>query len=458
MAGQTPLIDALRRWRDDHRGRMRWHTPGHKGKTPDRGDFLDWAFDLTEVGPFGSGGPADPVRQSEQLTAEVFGVTRSRYSVQGASLPVTAAILAAAPAGSEVAVDRNAHRAVLAALVMGGYRPRWIVPAARGAVALPVSPDGSAAALSAEVGAVVVTMPTYDGLANPLAPLIAEAHARGIPVVVDEAHGSHFFGRAGFPPSAIEQGADLVIHGSHKTEATLTQTGLLHSQGPRVAEADLERWWRLFTTTSPSYLLMAALDRLQWDRRQPATQAGWETLAERGRALWDRLQSRGWTVLQHWWEDQGCAADPAKLTLWGRGPELARELSSAGVVERVFPEGVTLFLAPGQDPDAVERALAGIAPGPPPRESHWPIAPLDILPRDAYLQPGRAVPLASAVGQVSARPVVPYPPGIPIVYPGERFTADVVDWIRHWRAQSFGTIEGLEPGRQTGEGDVWIVD
>lgn len=452
-----PLYEVLAKYRDLHR--ERWHTPGHKGRAPERGDFLDWAFDLTEIPGLEPKSGQDPVRASERLMAEQLGVRRTWYSVQGASLPVTVGMLAAFAPGAEVLVDRNAHRSVLSGLMLGGFKPKWIYPRVIAAgVTLPLGSGEITGAVGPKTGGLVLTRPSYDGLAGDVGEALGTLTRQKIPVLVDEAHGSHWSLSPQYPVSAIALGADLVAHGTHKTERALTQTGLLHYQGTRVAERDVQTWWSLLSTTSPSYLLLASLDRLQWERREPGHQQRWSDFAGRMRALWGRLSDAGVLTLGAWWEKQGQRADPAKLTILGDGSAMAEALEPWGVVEKVVPGACTLIVSPWQNtveleqhlrehiPRVEESSMTAMAP--------FPILHAALSPRDVWGRASVLVPLHEAKGRVARDAVTPYPPGVPLVMPGEIFTREVIDVMVRFSHMSRGVVSGLE---QKGDMCVWVI-
>ncbi len=449
---QTPVLDFMFRYAG--RGGERWHTPGHKGSSPQHGGFLEWTYDITEIGEMLT--TPNPVSNSEALMAETFGADRTWYSVGGATIPVMAAILAAIPFGSEVWVDRAIHRSVLGALVIGGYRVHWLYPDwLRAGLALPLT---EFPATMTGASGLVVTRPTYDGLASNLSRTIQTAHDQNLTVVVDEAHGSHWR-RSAYPPSALALGADMVAHGVHKSEATLTQTGLLHLQGARVSRSEVDRWFRVLQTSSPSYLLLASLDRLQWERHQAGANQAWEQLAEQARQLWTYLESHGVAVLQSWAEHQGLMVDPSRLTLMGPGRRLGQVLARGGALEKSTVGSVTLFLAPGQSLDRVYELAddLGVVAGqvdfslmPYPRLGAF----LDI--RQAWNTPGQWVALDQAANRVLKDGLTPYPPGIPLAMPGEMLTQEATDWLLEWLGSECGIVEGVKD--EGGRHCVWVIN
>lgn len=428
--------------------------PGHKGRVPPGGEFLGWASDITEIAAMREA--PDPVRRSEALMAETYGADRTWYSVQGATLPVMAAILAANPPGSPLFVDRAMHRSVLGALIIGGYRVRWMYPEILSSgLTLPLvdSPSDLEGFRS-----LVLTRPTYDGIAADIHSMVAAAHQRGLTVVVDEAHGSHYSG-AYFPRSALSYDADLVAHGVHKNEASLTQTGLLHLKGGRVNPLEVEMWWRLLGTSSPSYLLLGALDRLQAERHEETWRRKWEEFAASALYLQDRLGERGVETLQHWARSQGYQADPSRLTLLAPGEETVRNLLPWGEVEKVTPESVTLILSPGDD---LDRLLAVIPEAVPthqslrPQRIRFPRLSTALTAREAWGAPGRLVPLWEAQGCALKEALTPYPPGMPLAVPGEVLNQSMLEWIREWQSRVTAPIEGISI--RQGRSWVWVID
>lgn len=454
---QMPLVDAIRAHLSENK--QQWHTPGHGHILPFDGSWLNWAYDLTEVGSLSpTTDHTDPISQSMRRMAEIFGVKRSWYSVQGASLPVTAAILAATSRrGTSVIIERTCHRSALSALIIGGLHPHWIYPTEpfHGACSGQIIE-----ALTANTAAIILTRPTYDGLASDIGPVIEAAHRLSVPVVVDEAHGAHWYGRRGYPTSALELGADLVAHGAHKTEPVLTQAGLLHAQGDLIAVEEVDLWWNLLATSSPSYLLMSSLDAYQALRRDQGWTSRWEVMALQARELWHQFS--GINILQAQIENRGdgTQVDPAKMTLIGDGSQIREVVERWGWAEKTEPGAVTLIFSPKGKLSVVHSMLSTLnylAIKPAPQYLVMPKPIMQLTPREAFMRNSVSVGLQDAVGSVARRPLVPYPPGIPLVQPGEQITQDVINWVESWRTLHAGTIEGLDAeGDQ--EGRVWIVN
>lgn len=467
--GLTPIIDALQAY--SRTERARWHTPGHKGRVPF--PYLVPQWDVTEIRELTPQSDGDDVlHHSERLMAETFGALRTWYSVQGATLPVMAAILAACPSGARVVVDRIAHRSVHSALALANLDPIWAYSSVGpGGYPLPVC-DTDRVGLIEEHSpvAVIVTNPTYEGLSASLDKTRTLCREKGIILIVDEAHGTHFWGHRGFPASALAVGADLVCHGVHKTDVSLTQTGLLHMTTHQIPPSRVQEAWDLLATSSPSYLLLASLDYLQSLRHQVPYHRHWESFAQDMRESWEIWRNQGLFLLQEWWERQGGQADPAKLTLIGDGMRFLRTLEAFGVEEKSDPSGLTLIVTPQDDRRLLHQALECCASGSAlvPGESKidaWPRTRQILSLHHALSAEREWVPWREAVHRIAARPIIPYPPGIPLVVPGEEINRDVVSWLegyRQWSLQGSGNLQGIqrEPGLSNAEGDdngLWVI-
>lgn len=457
----SPDAESLSAALDRARARTRLHMPGHFGRVSPL-KVADWgaalaAWDQTESeGLDALSAPTGVLKTLTNRAADAYGAERAWLSVQGATLPILAAGLAAAAPGATVVADRRSHRSVLAAAVLGGWQVRWVAGTASDA------PPGVAAwrtvlEQSPAPELAVVLYPSYEGLAGPLAEVVALAHQVGARVLVDAAHGAHLGRSAALLPHPLALGADLVAHGLHKTEPVLTQTGLLLARAGESARVD--EWMRRLGTSSPSYLLLASMEQYILSRR--AGDGGWSAFAEDMPRVWDNLHERGWSVRQREWVAAGGQADVAKLTVRGAGAVLAARLRQSGYEpESVAADSVTLIVGPAlgfRERDWQRLAHALGAPMPPPAVAALPGTPPAVLTPAAAVRRGRQlVPLATANGRVAAMEVTPYPPGIPVAVAGEPLTQDSIDWIQDAVRRGV-RLEGVEAAGH-GEVSVWVVD
>ncbi|HSZ13076.1 MAG TPA: aminotransferase class V-fold PLP-dependent enzyme [Solirubrobacteraceae bacterium] len=460
---QTPYLDALCAYAERNPARL--HVPGHKGGAgADPGMLAAFgeravSMDIPALTHgIDVGVDPTPFEQAQRLAAEAWGAKRAWFLINGASQGNLAAGLALAHYGGEVVIQRNAHSSAIDALVLSGLRPTFAAPEVDPELGIAhcLTPATLEQALEATPGAVAAwaISPTYFGAVADVAALASVSHARGVPLVVDEAWGAHMAFHEQLPEHALALGADLVISSTHKIVGSLTQSAMLHlGHGDGlIGEDTVDRAVTLTESTSPNSLLCGSLDAA---RRQAAvhgrellgrtmaalTQAREEISAIEGLdVLDDRLAGRRGVF----------AYDPLRLAVDVRGVnasgyELApmlREIDDInmelygqnvlvavfGMGERGLPEAARLVAALRT---AVERV--GLNPGGS-RESFAappPWGELAMTPREAYLGAQEVVPAAQAAGRIAAESLATYPPGIPNVLPGERLTAETLAYVQN---------------------------
>ena len=267
---RAPLFEALEQYAQG--GIYPLHTPGHKG-----GQFAD--ADLAAlVGPHGLAldlpgmtatdntfHPTGCVRDAQALAAELVGARESFFLAAGSTLGVATALMACVPPGATVALPRNIHRSVVAGLVLSGARPRFIdhgVLPECGALGVSVHELATALDAKPQAAAVLLTRPSYYGIARDILQHVQLCRSRRVPLIVDEAHGGHFaFLPPGSPEPALAAGADLVIQSWHKTVGSLVGSAMLHvGRNSPIEPTQVRDSLNFLQTTSPSYLLMASLD------------------------------------------------------------------------------------------------------------------------------------------------------------------------------------------------------
>jgi arginine decarboxylase len=409
-----------------------------------------------------------PFDEAQRLAAEAWGARRSWFLVNGASQGNHVALLTLAHRGGEVVLQRNAHSSTIDALVLSGLRPVFVAPEVDPDlhIAHCMTPDALDRALAGAPGAVgaAEVSPTYFGAVADVAGLAKVAHAHGVPLVVDEAWGAHLAFHPELPAHALSLGADLVISSMHKIVGSLTQSALIHvGHGGLIDDDVVDRCVTLVESTSPSALLSASLD----SSRRAAAIDGRSLLDETLRGLAETREGvrevSGLDVLdEHLVGQPGVFAyDPLRLAIDVRGTRatgyaLARvlreqddvqvELAGENVLVTVFGMGEDVATAGDRLVAALHRAVdvlsaeerdpAAEAFAPPP-----PWGELALTPREAFLGPQEVVPVEEAVGRVAAESLAAYPPGIPNVLPGERLTAETLDYIQQTLAEG-GSLRG----------------
>ena len=241
-----------------------FHMPGHKRRIENMPPWNPWQIDLTEVEGTDNLHHAEGILKDAMDRAAIFWkVDHSYFLVNGSTGGILSAVGAAVKPGDMVLVARNCHKSVYHALFLNRLKavyvyPEWI---AEYGMAGGISPEKVEGLLQIypEIRAVILTSPTYEGIVSDIGAIAKIVHRRGIALIVDEAHGAHF-NQAHFPMSAAGKGADLVVQSCHKTLPALTQTGLLHLNSSFVDRARVEEMLSIYQTSSPSYVLMASID------------------------------------------------------------------------------------------------------------------------------------------------------------------------------------------------------
>ncbi len=462
-------------------GRSAWypmHMPGHKRRGESVSPLLPWQLDITEIDGFDDlHDPHGLLREAQLRAAKLYHSQRAWLLVNGSTCGILAAIGACTRPGDAILVARNCHKSVYHAVELWGLHPRFLSPAQSERFpfcgSIPPARVEEALRESPTARAVVVTSPTYEGVISDIAGIATACHRRGVPLIVDEAHGAHLGFSDSFLTGAVRAKADLVIQSLHKTLPSLTQTALLHGSGELV---DLQRvchQLEMFETSSPSYLLMASIDAcLRFLEQEGAAHfAAYEKRLcrfTRQCASLRRLTLFTTEVLQ---SEQGfsCAFDPGKLVIGCQaaaidGPALAQRLREGYriEVEMAQPDyllAMTSLMDSDEGFDRLAAALGEIdrelAERAAPRVSRCftAIPPAVVPAREALDAAWEQLDWQRAQGRVSAEYLWAYPPGIPWLTPGERIGRDVIDAVR--RADEAGIA--LKSTRSSPRGSIAVL-
>lgn len=240
-----------------------FHMPGHKRADL---DFPNpWSVDITEIEGFDNLHHADGILQDLQKeAARLFGAEKSFLLINGSTCGLLAAVSACVRRGGKLLMSRNCHKSVYHGVYLRDITPVYAMPPVTefGIMgSLPPEAVEEALAKDADIQAVLIVSPTYDGVVSDIEGIAEVCHRQGVPLIVDEAHGAHFSFSELFPESAVKLGADVVVQSLHKTLPAFTQTALLHLCSQRVEEGALKRFLGIFQSSSPSYLLMASMEQ-----------------------------------------------------------------------------------------------------------------------------------------------------------------------------------------------------
>lgn len=440
---------------------VQFHIPGHikgAGIDPDFREFIGdnaLAMDLINIAPLDDlHHPHGMIDEAQKLAAETFGADYTLFSVQGTSGAIMTMIMSVVGPGDKIMVPRNVHKSIISAIIMSGAIPIFMVPEVdlRLGIRHGVSLDTVKNGLDEhpDIKALLVINPTYYGVAADLKSIVELAHERGIPVLVDEAQGIHIHFHDELPLSAMQAGADMAASSVHKLGGSMTQASVLNIRKGLIDPHRVQKILSMLTTTSTSYLLLASLDVA---RRQ---------LALRGREMLDRVIGLAMETRERINRIPGLYCfgsdiigenssrfdyDPTKLCINVRdlgvtGSEIERLLREEFNIEVELSDlyNVLCIVSLGhrkEDLDQLVHAMETLAgrlyeSGPShPDDTMIRVTPeLVMPPREAFYAKVDVVPLEESADRIIAESIMVYPPGIPVLLPGERITQVNIDYIR----------------------------
>jgi Arginine/lysine/ornithine decarboxylases len=462
---RAPLFEALIRHYES--GPESFHVPGHRyGQIYDQEQSIEkeWLstimkLDVTELSSTDDlHHPESSIAEAQELAAKCFGAEQTFFLVGGSTSGNLAMILGVCEPGDLIIVQRNAHKSVINGLGLAGAKAVFLMPRIDEETGLATTPSieaiEQALQLYPEAKAVMLTNPNYYGMTTNLATYAELIHRYNKLLLVDEAHGAHFGFHPSFPESAIQSGADAVVQSTHKTLSALTMGAMLHVQGDRIPRDSIKDVLAAIQSSSPSFPIMASLDvaRVMVDRHQ----AGWfEPGVASAQAFreWIFQADGALRVLQ---TGDGSAAydklDPLRIVMWDctgtlTGFELQKNLEEQGCwAEMADIRHVVLVWGSRTSDDERSKLQAAckqiehlIRTKPSKGDITMVSASIELDQRTAgQLTPvdfsrkkreHHRMPLVDAEGREAAEMIIPYPPGIPIIYPGEMLTKELIRYI-----------------------------
>lgn len=448
-----------------------FHVPGHKSG---RG-AMNWQapfyesilkIDYTEItGLDDLHQPEGVIREAQELAADCFGAEETHFLIGGSTVGNLAMILGVCRRGDLLLVQRNAHKSIIHGLMLAGVRAVFLNPQwdPESGIAAGVCPEDVSAALSAypEAKGLLITNPNYFGMGQYLKPIADLLHTQGKPLLVDEAHGAHYGFHPELPASALSSGADAVVQSTHKMLTAMTMGAMLHLQGSLIDRSEIKRQLTILQSSSPSYPILASLDlarRQMHMRGEEEIQAGLDTIRffREGMKKIPRFE-----ILSSADNHAFDTLDPFKITISDRqgamsGPEIQRHLEADGCyVELATPRQVLLLFTLASSQEDAVRAInafrrmesefytnkkelktqaANMMNNPHVSSISAPVA-FDLHPNMERTKQTRSVPIHQAAGLYSAEMVIPYPPGIPVLYPGEQITTETARYLEELAVQ-----------------------
>lgn len=456
---ETPLLSAMLNYVGD--GVIPFHTPGHKqgkGIHPLLGKLLgkdalelDLAL-MEELDDFHE--PHGCIKKAQDLAAGLYGADHSFFVINGTTGGIYAMILAVAGPGEKILVPRNAHRSIIGGIILSGAVPVFMQPAIdfELGLAMGVVPETVEETIKQHPDAkgVLIINPTYYGVAADLKKIVDIVHAHQMVVIVDEAHGPHLKFSDQLPLQALDAGADLCAQSTHKIIGAMTQASIVHCREGRISVPRLKAMLQLVQSTSPNYLLLASLDvaRLQMAQEGRELIARSIALANRARQEINAVPGLYCFGGEKLGRPGIFSLDPTKLTVTVKGLGL-KGAEAERILRRQYGVQVelsdiynVLFLITLGDSEADVTALvralrhladkhvqqydfsavdqaASVVPEP-------PVAA--ISPREALFGNQCTVPFKASAGHICAEIITFYPPGIPLLCPGEYITPEVISY------------------------------
>ena len=448
-----------------------FHMPGHKRNplTVDA-DFL-FDRDITEIDGFDNlHHPQGIIRDSQMAAAELYGSRECFFSVNGSTAALLAAISASVRRGGQILMARNCHKAVYHAVYLRDLKPTYIYPHIVHDLGINggITPSRVKRALeeNPDIEAVLITSPTYDGIVSDIAGIARVAAEHDITLIVDEAHGAHFRFSDYFPGSAVNLGADLVVQSLHKTLPSMTQTAVLHRCSDRVSGESLQKFMGIYQSSSPSYILMASMDACI-DKMKRDGEEMFREFTKNLREIRERLEKCRCIKLaaSDMIGDAGIFDyDRSKLLLFTNGTSLTgkmlhdilsrefhlqMEMDSLNYVPAIASvgdtrEGLIRMCDAIEEIDRRESLRIREREKEDILDQFSPYMPMKQITgiADAMESPVKRCPLEESIGKVSSEFVYLYPPGIPILVPGEQITGQFVRNVRIYMEQGLD-LQGL---------------
>ncbi|PRX27701.1 arginine decarboxylase [Orenia metallireducens] len=411
--------------------------------------------------------PSGVIKEAEELAADLYGAEKSFFLVNGTTSGLQTMIMTLCKTGKKIILPRNVHRSITAGLILSGAVPIYLKPEYNNqlGIAMGVTPENVEKTIkeNPETEVLLLTNPTYYGVTSNIKKIIEIAHSHGLYVIVDQAHGSHFRFHKDLPLCALEAGADMIAMSLHKTGGSLTQSSLLMVNNKSI-DADIVRTYlNLIQTTSPSHILLSSIDVA---RKQLALEGNklLEQVLEVSRYAREKINN-----LESFYAfgpdllgNAGVFAfDESKLGIY------VKELGLTGYevrdilyyeyniqIEMADLYNILCIISLGDDYKSIDRLINALEDI---KEKHCKAAydqffekeliipEVIVSPRDAFYSRKKVVNLEDSIGEISGESVMAYPPGIPIIAPGERITEEIIEYINLLKEQNSSMQGPVDP-------------
>ena len=446
---KTPVFNALKNLMELNP--ISFHTPGHKGKN----SLINWndympMIDTTEIqGMDNLSDPRGIIRESQELASKVFGSKSTHYSVNGSTGSIYIALSTITKPGDKVLIQRDSHKAVYNSLILNRLNPVYLYPNYNKEynILTGIDPKDIDDILTSDkdIRAVIITYPNYYGICCDLETIANIVHKHNRILMVDEAHGSHMTFSKRLPKSALECGGDIVVQSTHKTLASFTQTSMIHIGSDRIDVNKLRDRFQLYTSTSPSYLFIASCEIAAAYMDSQEGQAKLEYNIDKCKETIERLgEIDRIFVFQGDKKDKTIYdLDNTKILFKIRGIRskyIEKQLHTKHNINLEMADyyyNLALTSLMNEEDDykrlidslrdiaglSLEEDIKNIKIKLPEPKTSMPIY-------QAYYNEREEVSLKDSIGRISASSLIPYPPGIPLILPGELITLELYDYIK----------------------------
>ena len=481
----STIYDKLKDYSDsDYYG---FHMPGHKRNLDMLKSTVPYKIDITEIEGFDDLHHAEGILKEAQIrAARIYHADETHFLINGSPVGILSAIAGVTKKGDTILVARNCHKSVYHAIYMNELNPVYLYPEFNHCAQLntEVSVDDVREALDKypSIRAVVIVSPTYDGVVSDVEAIAEAVHEKGIPLIVDEAHGAHFGFHPYFPQNANTRGADIVIHSLHKTLPALTQTALLHINGSLASRKGVREYLRMLQSSSPSYVLMSSIDSCidMLENRRKELFDPYVKMLEKMRGRLRQLKRLELVETENF--------DRSKIVISVRHADMSSKrlyrilLNEYHLqMEMVAGTYILAMTSIGDTEDGMERLARAlkeidaqadermrsgncleetptiIGASLPRPEVVYNSSVMENMLDEAAISavPGskvRRLPWRDSVGYISTEYAYLYPPGSPLIVPGERVSQEAVDMLQWYHNLRFA-IEGLKEDQYI---EVWM--
>jgi arginine decarboxylase len=450
---ETPLVSAISK--HIKHNNTPFHVPGHMGGRclPEEINELIgeniFKSDLTEIANLDNlHKPAGVIKKAQKLLSDAYGVLESFFLVGGSTAGIKAMMLSILNPGDKIIIGRDSHKSVISGLILGGFEPVFIDVENNNSINIsnPISIPETIQTISnnKSAKAILITSPNYFGTTADIQTISKSARENSIKILVDGAHGAHFSFHPKLPKSAVSLDVDMAVHSAHKTLPALTQGSYLHLVSKNINISRLQSVLAMVQTSSPSYPIMATLDACRkfmvWGGEEYLTRTleisewlRYEINGIDGLFVPSRIQVKDGGAFD--FDETKLIIDVTGLGYTGY--EFEKKLQENGIqIELATVSVVLCVLTVATSWESAKKLLSALKNIPRIKsESKFltnliqPKPRLKLLPREAFFSADELIPLKKSAGRISSETICPYPPGIPVLIPGEEVSREMIEYL-----------------------------